>query len=96
MTCGAFTPEGDFNIRMPLAAPSEGPPPDEQLPPIVLHMRANPSGTLRSLSTNEKTLRGGFEELHREMREIIQDAGGPGSAGCSCCSARTIISGRRS
>ena len=81
MTFKIVTPEGDFNVRMPLAAPSEGLPDENQLPPIVLHMRANSAGHLTSISTNEKTLKGGFEELRKDIKEIINSAGGPDSIG---------------
>ena len=37
-------PEGDFNIKMPQAAPVEGPPADTQLQPIKILMTAHPPG----------------------------------------------------
>jgi len=38
MTFKISSPEGDFNIKMPLAAPSEGNPEDELLPPIKIRL----------------------------------------------------------
>jgi biopolymer transport protein ExbD len=81
MTFKIVSPEGDFNIKMPLAAPSEGIPDDSQLPPIKVRLRAAESGRLHSVLLGANTLnpKRPFDELRLQMRGIIDDAGGPGS-----------------
>ncbi len=78
MTFRIAAQEGDFNIKMPLAAPKEGLPDDLQLPPMKVRMTADANGTLQSLSLNEKTFRE-FKDLHEYIISIIGDARGPGS-----------------
>jgi biopolymer transport protein ExbD len=60
MTFKIMAPEGDFNIKMPLAGPSEGPPPIDQLPPIIVRMTAQHAGPaqghLAVLKMNERVL----------------------------------------
>ncbi|NQU24666.1 MAG: biopolymer transporter ExbD [Candidatus Nealsonbacteria bacterium] len=80
LTFKIVTPEGDFNVKMPLAAPSEGKPEENQFPPIVIHLKAGPSGVLTSIATNEKKLKD-FQELHNFLLDIVNDNGGPGSPG---------------
>ena len=41
MTLRVSAAEGDFNIKMPLAAPQAGLPDPNQLPPIKVRMRAD-------------------------------------------------------
>ena len=45
--------EGDFNIKMPLAAPREGLPDDNSLPPLKVRMTAAGAGDLANISLNE-------------------------------------------
>jgi len=78
MTFKIVSPEGDFNIKMPLAAPSEGRPDDTQLPPIKITMRAGAGGALSSMTMGTKAV-GGFNELRQEIRAIVGDQSGPGS-----------------
>jgi biopolymer transport protein ExbD len=78
MTFKIVSQEGDFNIKMPLAAPKEGLPDDLQLPPMKVRMTADGNGTLQSMSLNEKTFRE-FKELHAYIISIVGDARGPGS-----------------
>jgi biopolymer transport protein ExbD len=59
-----FSPEGDFNIKMPLAAPTPGPPSDTQLPPIKIRLTAQADGCLAGLKMAERDL-GGLP--HREQ-----------------------------
>ena len=82
LTFKIVTPEGDFNVTMPQNAPSEGEPPENQFPPIVIHLKSGPSGVLSSISTNDRKLND-FMELHKMLRGIIDDSGGPGSAGAA-------------
>ncbi len=55
MTFKIIAPEGDFNIKMPLAAPSEGLPDDNQLPPMKIRLRATASGRLASIQLGQRT-----------------------------------------
>ncbi len=77
MTFKIVTLEGDFNIKMPLAAPSQGPPPDA-LPPIRVQLLANQDGTLSGIRLGERPLPG-FQALRREIIAIVGPEGGPGS-----------------
>ena len=83
-----ITPEGDFNVKMPIAAPSEGLPDEDQLPPIPVRLRAGAKGLLASISMGERQLwsagpgkfaEQGFAALHSEIRGIVGDAPGPGA-----------------
>ena len=56
MTFKIIAPEGDFNIKMPLNAPSEGLPDDNQLPPMKVRLRATASGRLASIQLGQRTL----------------------------------------
>jgi biopolymer transport protein ExbD len=79
--------EGDFNIKMPLAAPREGMP-DEQIPPMKVRLQADGNGNLAALFVNNRRLAstnvrgvedGGFEQLHKEAMLYCEDSRGPGS-----------------
>lgn len=73
------SPEGDFFIKMPLAAPSAGVPSDVQLPPIKVRMTAGPGGELVGLYLAERQLTN-FAELRNQVRAVVADSAGPGSA----------------
>jgi biopolymer transport protein ExbD len=79
MTFKIVSQEGDFNIKMPLAAPSTGLPDDEQLPPMKVRLRAGANGNLAQISLNDNTFGVNFESLHNYIISIIGDARGPGS-----------------
>jgi len=78
MTFKIVAPEGDFNIKMPIAAPSEGVPDDDQFPPLKVRLRANESGRLASIALGERPIKD-FGHLRREVRAIVGDEAGPGS-----------------
>ena len=78
MTFKIVSLEGDFNIKMPLAAPSQGPPPEELLPPMQVRLTAASRGDLKSLSLNDNAFRD-FDSLHNYIITIIGDERGPGS-----------------
>ena len=44
--------EGDFNIKMPLAAPREGVPDPNQVPPIKVRLRATTDGSCAGIVVN--------------------------------------------
>ncbi len=78
MTFKIVTPEGDFNIRMPIAAPSEGVPDDElQIPPIKVRLLATGTGYLSGIRMNELDLGRDFRRLNMEIRKIVGDSTGP-------------------
>jgi biopolymer transport protein ExbD len=60
--------EGDFNIKMPAAAPSEGP----------VRLEADNQGRLAGIRLGSKPLTS-FQALHLEIRALIGDDRGPGS-----------------
>jgi biopolymer transport protein ExbD len=75
-------PEGDFNIRMPSAAAARAMELSETLP-ITLVMRAGPGGELADMRLAGRSFgaeRGAFVRLHQQIRSMVDDAGGPGTA----------------
>ena len=52
-------PEGDFDISMPLGAPTAGAVTDAELPPFKVRMESNENGELVALSFNGEPLGGG-------------------------------------
>jgi biopolymer transport protein ExbD len=71
-------PEGDFNIKMPRAAPREGLPDEMSLPPIQVHLTANQDGQLASLRMNDQAL-DSFQALRQRIIGLVGDDRGPGS-----------------
>ena len=71
-------PEGDFNIKMPLAAPSHGVPDEIQLPPIKVRMIASEAGDLAGLLMNGQPL-SSFDALHQRIIHLVGSDSGPGS-----------------
>ncbi|MDZ7617155.1 MAG: biopolymer transporter ExbD [Patescibacteria group bacterium] len=80
MTFKIVAPEGDFNIRMPIAAPSEGKLDELLIPPIKVRLTATSSGHLADIRMNEKALGRNFKALNMEIRQIVGDSSGPGRA----------------
>lgn len=78
MTFKIVAVEGDFNIKMPLAAPSSGTPDENLLPPIRVRLTAAPDGTLAGIRMGDRGL-ASFADLHNEVRAMIKDDTGPGS-----------------
>ena len=52
MTFKIIAPECDFNIRMPLAAPSQGVPNPDELPPLKVRLTATDDGRLADIYLN--------------------------------------------
>ncbi len=78
MTFKIVSPEGDFNIRMPIGAPSEGLPDDElQIPPIKVRLTATGTGHLAEIRMGEKPLGRNFKALNQEVRQIVGGGAGP-------------------
>jgi biopolymer transport protein ExbD len=71
-----FAPEGDFNIKMPIAAPSEGRPEQGETPPIKVRLVADKKGQLVSIQMGQRVL-GSFKELQKQLRDIMGLDRGP-------------------
>jgi biopolymer transport protein ExbD len=82
MSFKIILPEGDFNIRMPLAAMSRSSVPSET-PTLRLRLRADADGNLAGVFLGEQALGnapGVFGQVHAQIRSLVGDAGGPGTA----------------
>jgi biopolymer transport protein ExbD len=82
MTFKIVLPEGDFNIRMPSASAARTVEPSETLP-LTLVMKAGPDGKLADLQIAGRSFGNGrdaFAQLHQYIRNLVSDAGGPGTA----------------
>jgi len=80
MTFKIISPEGDFNIKMPMEAPSVGPPKDEQLPPIKVRLTARSNGALAQVRFGARPLGSGreaFDGLRQAVRDMVGDEPGP-------------------
>jgi biopolymer transport protein ExbD len=75
MTLKVAAAEGDFNIKMPLAAPRAGLPDPNQLPPMKVRMRADASGNLVDLSLNDRSFNGPdrWRQLHNQIAGLVGD-----------------------
>ena len=73
-----FSPEGDFSVAMPMAAPHDGLPPFPQTPPVRVRLCADRNGDLASIQMGQRTLTT-FKELHNQIREISKLDRGPGA-----------------
>ncbi|MFV1963929.1 MAG: ExbD/TolR family protein [Pirellulaceae bacterium] len=81
MTFKIVAMEGDFNIKMPLAAPAAGAPSDIAMPPIKVRLQADAQGRLAAIVFNDESLRGAnpMEGLRLKIIDLIGDDRGPGS-----------------
>jgi len=77
MTFKIVSPEGDFNIKMPLAAPSEGVPEPDQLPPITVRLTARGNGALNQIQFGNRVLGRDFKALRQAVRDMLGDEPGP-------------------
>ena len=73
MTLRVASAEGDFNIKMPLAAPRAGMPDPNQLPPMKVRLRADDAGNLVELSLNDRVFSGAdrFKQLHSHIASLV-------------------------
>jgi len=78
MTFKIVSQEGDFNIKMPLAAPNAGLPDDNELPPMKVRLQADEDGVITGISLNEQSF-SNFPSLHNYVASLIGDERGPGS-----------------
>ena len=77
MTFKIVAQEGDFNIKMPISAPREGLPPEDQLPPMRLRLQADADGHLASIHLNEKAFGTRFNALRNHIISIVGEDTGP-------------------
>ena len=76
MTFKIVLPEGDFNIRMPLAA-SQGIP-EETLPPIKIELKSNREGELISVKMGDRIMNpeAKFQSLHNHVISFMGEKRG--------------------
>jgi biopolymer transport protein ExbD len=77
MTFKIVAMEGDFNIKMPMAAISEGLPPEDEFPPMVVKLSPDSEGNC-SIRMNGKPF-GNFQELREHIIGVIGSDRGPSS-----------------
>jgi biopolymer transport protein ExbD len=73
------TPEGDFNIKMPVASQVTADITPPTLP-IIVKLQATPEGKLTSILMNDKNLGTDFQQLRLQIIGIVGGDAGPGSA----------------
>jgi biopolymer transport protein ExbD len=79
MTFKIVLPEGDFNIKMPLNAPSQGAVDPNLLPPMKVRLQAGANGDLAGISMNGQTMKN-FDELNNFIIGLVGDQRGPSDA----------------
>ena len=79
MTFKIVAAEGDFDIKMPLSARSEGLPPEETLPPMKVRLTSTSSGQLTKIRLNDSDFGVSFDGLHNYIISVIGDERGRGS-----------------
>jgi len=72
------SPEGDFDIRMPLGVAAAAAPDDQQVPPIRVKLTANPDGALAGIAMNGQPV-ADFEELRKRIVALVGADTGPNS-----------------
>ncbi|MCX7424869.1 MAG: biopolymer transporter ExbD [Planctomycetia bacterium] len=78
MTFKITSAEGDFNVKMPLAAPSQGKPDELQLPPLKVRLTADPGGRIAGIFLGQAPMKD-FRQLREQIVGIVGDDTGPGS-----------------
>jgi biopolymer transport protein ExbD len=73
------TVEGDFNIKMPLAAAQQTSTPPPTVPPIQVRLTAGPDGELTGIRMGQQPL-ASFEELHLQIRSLLPASPVPGAS----------------
>ncbi|HTN74579.1 MAG TPA: biopolymer transporter ExbD [Pirellulaceae bacterium] len=78
MSFKVITPEGDFNIKMPLAT-RDCCTPIDHFPPLKIHLAAHADGSLASIELNDQSFGTNFDALRDYIIGIVGDERGPGS-----------------
>ncbi|MCA9173564.1 MAG: biopolymer transporter ExbD [Planctomycetales bacterium] len=79
MTFKIVSQEGDFNIKMPLAAPSQGAVDENLVPPLKIRLRADAEGGLAGITLNDQPFGNDWRKLHEYVISYIGPDRGPGS-----------------
>jgi biopolymer transport protein ExbD len=69
--------EGDFNVKMPIAAPREGLPDENLVPPLKVRITAGPGGQLGNISLNDNQFGTSFQSLHEYVAKKVGEESGP-------------------
>ncbi|MFM7075622.1 MAG: ExbD/TolR family protein [Planctomycetaceae bacterium] len=77
-TLKVVSPEGDFDIRMPIAAAAAALPDEQQVPPVRVRLAAGPGGELASIAMNGTPV-ADFDELRRRIIGLVGADTGPNS-----------------
>lgn len=81
MTFKIVSLEGDFNIKMPASAPSQGAPDEDQPLPMKLRLTAGEGGGLSGITLNDRQFTG-LDELHAYIMDLVgSDESGDGLEG---------------
>ena len=75
-----IAPEGNFNVNMPLGAPSAASPDAPQTPDIKVRLESDAKGNLTQLSLGDNRLGSDEQAFDRLNREILTLIGRPGAA----------------
>jgi biopolymer transport protein ExbD len=83
MTFKIVSQEGDFNIKMPQAAPRAGSPDESFTPPLKVKLEASANGTIANIVvadvSSDTSYGTDFEKLRNHAVGYIGDERGPGS-----------------
>jgi biopolymer transport protein ExbD len=79
LTFKILSQEGDFGIAMPLSGVSAGLANPMLVPPIVVRLRANPTGELAGITVNDKEFGTNYASLHNYLQALVGSDRGPGS-----------------
>ena len=77
LTLKIVEPEGDFNINMPIGAPSSASPDTPLLPELKVKLAAGAGGVLSQLSLNNRGLGNDAAAFDRLNGEILRVLGNP-------------------
>ena len=81
MTFKIVALEGDFNVKMPIAAPDASVPDIDPLPPMKLRLRAAANGDIASIILGERSFDsfdGPENSLHGYIMSLVDGDAGPG------------------
>ena len=84
MTFKIVVPEGDFNIKMPQAAPSDGYPDPDAIQPIKIRLTSDLDGNLTNIYfeyIEKRPLGPDFGKLRTEAMQLVNPDAGPSSSG---------------
>ena len=77
-TLKIVSPEGDFDIRMPLGRSASNMVDDQQVPPIKVKLSAGPDGSLAGIAMNGNGV-ADFNDLQKKVVSLVGKGRGPDS-----------------